>query len=163
MEGLFGNSFVSKNGEVQNPFTSSVQLVGVYFSAHWCPPCRGFTPVLAEVYNEVNKNGKVFEVVFVSCDSDEASFKNYLASMPWVALPFGSEQGNVLNDKFQVSGIPRLVLLRTDGSVAVDNARNMVTSKKANFFDEVVNAQPKVPIDPALLQQIKNGVPVQAK
>ena len=25
-------------------------LVGLYFSAHWCGPCRGFTPVFAEVY-----------------------------------------------------------------------------------------------------------------
>jgi len=22
----------------------------VYFSAHWCPPCRGFTPLLKEAY-----------------------------------------------------------------------------------------------------------------
>ena len=25
-------------------------LVGLYFSAHWCGPCRGFTPVFAEVH-----------------------------------------------------------------------------------------------------------------
>ena len=27
------------------------KLIGFYFSAHWCPPCRLFTPVLAEFYN----------------------------------------------------------------------------------------------------------------
>ena len=25
-------------------------LVLFYFSAHWCPPCRGFTPVLKDFY-----------------------------------------------------------------------------------------------------------------
>ena len=25
-------------------------LVLIYFSAHWCPPCRGFTPVLKAFY-----------------------------------------------------------------------------------------------------------------
>ena len=25
-------------------------IVCFYFSAHWCPPCRGFTPVLKKFY-----------------------------------------------------------------------------------------------------------------
>jgi nucleoredoxin len=29
---------------------SSKKLVAFYFSAHWCPPCRGFTPVLKKFY-----------------------------------------------------------------------------------------------------------------
>ena len=158
-----GNSFVSAKGEVSNPFPSSVQLVGVYFSAHWCPPCRGFTPVLADVYNKVNASGKVFEVVFVSCDNDDASFKNYLASMPWIALPFGNELSNQLSDRFNVSGIPRLVLLLPDGSVAQDNARNLITSKGADFFNEVINTKPKPAVDPVLWQQIVKGATVQTK
>jgi len=26
----------------------------LYFSAHWCPPCRGFTPKLTEFFNKAN-------------------------------------------------------------------------------------------------------------
>ena len=32
----------------------SQELVLYYFSAHWCPPCRRFTPMLAEFYKVSN-------------------------------------------------------------------------------------------------------------
>ena len=35
------------------PFFSQ-ELVLYYFSAHWCPPCRRFTPMLAEFYKVKN-------------------------------------------------------------------------------------------------------------
>ena len=44
--------------------------------AQWCPPCRGFTPVLAKNYTD-NYSAKGMEIVFVSSDRDEASFKSY--------------------------------------------------------------------------------------
>ena len=53
----------------------ALDVVGVYFSAHWCPPCRGFTPQLAQLYKDVTAAGKKFGVVFVSSDRDEKSFQ----------------------------------------------------------------------------------------
>lgn len=32
----------------------SLKWVGFYFSMHSCPPCREFTPILAELYKETN-------------------------------------------------------------------------------------------------------------
>ena len=37
---------------------------------------------------KASENGASFEIVFVSSDRDEASFKEYYAEMPWLALPF---------------------------------------------------------------------------
>merc|ERR1712023_590324 len=45
------------------------KTVGIYFSAHWCPPCRSFTPMLAKAYTSHLKS-KNFEIVFVSSDQD---------------------------------------------------------------------------------------------
>jgi nucleoredoxin len=83
---LFGNTFQTKDGEADDSTLKSAQLIGIYFSAHWCPPCRGFTPVLANFYNEINKNEKIFEIVFSSCDNSEEQYRDYLSKMPWIAL-----------------------------------------------------------------------------
>lgn len=64
-------------------------FTGLYFSAHWCPPCRGFTPVLAKKYEDWKKAGaNNFEIVFISSDRDEASFNDYFKEMPWLAMDF---------------------------------------------------------------------------
>lgn len=69
---------------------------GLYFSAHWCPPCRAFTPMLGEFYNNLKAAGKSLEIVFVSSDRDEAQWKEYYHSMPWLALPFEDRKRKVL-------------------------------------------------------------------
>eukprot|EP00668_Euglena_longa_P029114 GGOE01036458.1.p1 GENE.GGOE01036458.1~~GGOE01036458.1.p1 ORF type:complete len:184 (-),score=58.05 GGOE01036458.1:138-689(-) len=92
-------------------------IVGLYFSAHWCPPCRGFTPSLVKFYNSMKEKGQKFEVIFVTSDSDDDSFKKYYAIMPWLALPFKDQRIRRLSDHFSVRGIPTLVLLDHDGSV----------------------------------------------
>merc|ERR1711871_796533 len=50
-------SFVNKEGESTKLGDISKPYVGLYFSAHWCPPCRGFTPELAKRYTKLNENG----------------------------------------------------------------------------------------------------------
>ncbi len=72
-----GASFVNKKGEKVGIESLDKKIVGIYFSAHWCPPCRGFTPVLAKAYNELQAQNKAFEIVFLSSDQDAASFAVY--------------------------------------------------------------------------------------
>src|ERR1700720_964634 len=40
------------------------KLIALYFSAHWCAPCRKFTPKLVEYYNRVATQHPEFEIVF---------------------------------------------------------------------------------------------------
>ena len=54
---LIGTDFINQKKE-KVAISKDVKLVGVYFSAHWCPPCRGFTPVLANHYKTWNKANK---------------------------------------------------------------------------------------------------------
>ncbi len=47
------------------------KFVLLYFSAHWCPPCRGFTPILKEYYEALKAQRSDFEIIFVSSDENE--------------------------------------------------------------------------------------------
>jgi len=45
---LLGAKLIGKDGEVETMTAlKGKTAVALYFSGHWCPPCRGFTPKLA--------------------------------------------------------------------------------------------------------------------
>jgi len=70
---LFGDTLLTKAGEKPTEeVLAGKTAVGVYFSAHWCPPCRGFTPQLAQMYTDAF-SAKGMEIVFVSGDKDAAA------------------------------------------------------------------------------------------
>ncbi|XP_035691951.1 tryparedoxin-like [Branchiostoma floridae] len=120
---LLGESLQKKAGDEERVQTSSLtgegRYVGLYFSAHWCPPCRMFTPDLIEFYNDFKAKGTL-EIVFVSSDADQGSFDGYFGSMPWLAVPYSDRQKKAeLSDKFGVKGIPTLVILKADSAEVV--------------------------------------------
>jgi len=125
---LFGATLLTSEGEKPTEETlAGKTAVGIYFSAHWCPPCRGFTPKLAEWYTTSLK-AKGLEVVFASSDRDEAAFKDYFGEQPWVALPYANrEMKDKLSKKFKVQGIPSFVILGSDGQVITKDGREAVS------------------------------------
>lgn len=109
--------------------------VALYFSAHWCGPCRAFTPELAKTYKNMKKlvsEGKLednFEFVFVSSDRNQSSFDEYFEEMPWLALPFSNRVGKSdLSSTFDIRGIPSLVTIDPSGKVVNKSARGAVHS-----------------------------------
>lgn len=105
-------------------------LVFLYASAHWCPPCRKYTPQLIKFYNDAKhfykqdpKRTRSVEIVFVSADHDMSGFKNYYATMPWLAVPFDADTRERLMSWMKVTGVPRLMVLdgRT-GKILESNA-----------------------------------------
>merc|ERR1739848_601490 len=124
------------------------KVFAFYFSAHWCPPCRGFTPQLAEWYTQDLKS-KGLEVVFVSSDQDENQFKDYLKEMPWLALDFEDrKRKEQLSSMFGVRGIPALVIIDKDGSVITTEGRGAVSSDPEGA---------KFPWYPPAVSNAKNG------
>jgi len=128
MISLLGDKLVSSAGEVSTAEALKGKVVALYFSAHWCPPCRGFTPKLGGIYKGLVAAGKAFEIVFVSSDRDESAWSEYFGEMPWLALPFGERDlKNKLSKKYKVSGIPSLVIVDEEANTITTDGRAAVT------------------------------------
>lgn len=150
---LLGPSLVGPAGEQVSTklALSNKTAVGLYFSASWCPPCRAFTPVLSEKYRTTYR-GKGMEIIFVSSDRDERSFKEYHSHMPWLALPFESFQvRQSLSAKFGVRGIPMLVVLDAQKPgmhvITSDGRQDVMMDQNGSRYFGVVVA-PKFPGQP---------------
>lgn len=122
MQQLWPRSLVKQRSTVVTASALEGKVVGVYFSASWCGPCRQFTPLLAEAYEESKRAGKAFEIIFVSCDRDEKDWEAYYQGHhPWLSVAYSDPQREALADKFAVRGIPRLCMLKPSGEVLQDN------------------------------------------
>jgi len=137
-ESMLGPKLLSKNGPVNTAEALKGKLVALYFSAHWCPPCRQFTPEFARVYESLTNgaNGKPFAVVFVSHDQDEEAFNEYFGEQPWYAIPFDAEEiRNSLGETFGIRGIPALLILNEEGKLITKDARSDVMKQKEAAYD----------------------------
>jgi thiol-disulfide isomerase/thioredoxin len=128
MKNLFPDLLVTRDGSKRDTAASLAgKMVAVYFSAHWCGPCRQFTPLLGQVYQAMKAAGKAekFEVVFCSADHSEPEFKSYFQSMaPWLAIDYEDDERESFMGTFKVQGIPKLVILAPDGRMITDNGVN---------------------------------------
>jgi nucleoredoxin len=158
---LFKKSKKSKNGGPLEPHTTAsvVQnkdLVLLYFSAHWCPPCQSFTPILADFYVQHAQSDK-FEIIYISSDRTEEEFMKYFTTkMPWYTLhPFHDEVSAAYKKKlaatFKIRGIPTLIVLDVKtGYFITNDARTDVLQAAPNksYADMIRSwkAKPPVPV-----------------
>jgi nucleoredoxin len=120
-----GNLVTSENGTLRPYLDAEFEkkkLIGLYFSAHWCGPCRKFTPSLVDYYKKNAPAHPEFEILFVSNDKTAAAMEGYMreVQMPWPALSFDKVAGNPALTKYAGSGIPCLVVVNETGKVVFD-------------------------------------------
>ncbi|KPI82903.1 tryparedoxin-like protein [Leptomonas seymouri] len=116
----------------------NAEFVLVYFSAHWCPPCRSFTPLLKEFY-ETHHERKNFEVVFMSFDKSEKEMLNYFkaAHGDYYCLPFedAASMKAVWSNSYGFQTIPTLLVFGNN------NPRRLVTKCGRDMVAKDPNAE----------------------
>lgn len=122
------SKLIQAKGGKEVPFKkegASPKFTAIYYSAHWCPPCRAFTPKLVAWYNGFQPKHKDFQLVFASSDKDEKAMLEYMTEtkMPWPAVKFGEKEAAGLKG-YAAGGIPYLVLLDENGKDLTGKAGN---------------------------------------
>lgn len=131
---LLGDKLVTKDGEqATSKVLDGKKVVGLYFSAHWCPPCRAFTPTLSATYEDLVEEHPEFELIFISSDREEAGFAGYYSDMPFKALPYALREKKVeLGAKFEIKFIPALVFLNEKGEVITKHGQELVADAQGD-------------------------------
>lgn len=122
-----------------NEVLAGKNVIGLYFSADWCGPCRQFTPELVSFYERMNKKrGRKdqFQIVWISRCRDANSHYQYFSHMPWLALPIEEASGQIgqlLGEKYGLKGIPSLVLIDELGQTITNDARNKMPADRTGI------------------------------
>ena len=137
LQDLIGDRFIQKcgNSEREREETSltetatidkldGIKFVGLFFSADWCPPCKHMLQPLKNFYTDVNLQERTFEIILVSSDRTQEEWKRHHATMPWMTLPFEDPRANMLREKFEILGVPALIILdAVTGFTVTEKAR----------------------------------------
>lgn len=138
---LVANLGVDVRGPNGNPVpVQAGEVVVFYFSAHWCPPCKQFTPLLKKVHALTANTSTVLtpdgqgytstppqrlHMIFVSSDQSEAEMKSYMAESHgrWSYVTFGTPGTEALSTHFNVQGIPAVYVCTPSGASVIPDAR----------------------------------------
>ncbi|XP_053145690.1 nucleoredoxin-like protein 2 [Hemicordylus capensis] len=135
-----GRVLLNKDGHAVDPEEAlQNKIVGLYFSAAWCSLCRDFTPILCDFYTELVEERHLsapFEIVFVSSDRSPEEMAEYVQEMhgDWLALPFHDPFKHELKKKYNITAIPKLVIVKQTGEVITDKGRKQIRERGLNCF-----------------------------
>eukprot|EP00475_Leptophrys_vorax_P011016 TRINITY_DN17573_c0_g1_i3.p1 TRINITY_DN17573_c0_g1~~TRINITY_DN17573_c0_g1_i3.p1 ORF type:complete len:607 (+),score=136.86 TRINITY_DN17573_c0_g1_i3:418-2238(+) len=112
-----GKDFLKNDGTQITNEALSNKIVMLFFSSKQMDP-DGQALQRLKVFYEAHHDEKEFEVVFVSRDAGDDSFKKYIASMPWCILPMFKaatvRSALLTNLKLNTSKAPNLVVMSKD-------------------------------------------------
>ncbi|KAG5497662.1 hypothetical protein JKF63_03927 [Porcisia hertigi] len=144
-----------------------IDYVFVYFSAHWCPPCRAFTPVLKKFY-DAHHATKNFEIIFLSSDKSSDEMMRYFreAHGDYYCLPYADAKSmsRVWSDTYRFRSIPTLLLFENSNprKIITRCGRDMVTQDPSAETFPWPNADALQLAKPSVFTYIRNTVVVLA-
>ena len=110
------------------------KIIGLYFSASWCPPCRKFTPILSTFYEDLIEYYDDIEIIYISSDKTNIEFNEYRENMPFPALSYEyRDKKEELVKKYNVDKIPTLIFIDTNGNIITKDGKKIIEDSNGNI------------------------------
>ena len=137
----FGKKVVNNKEEEQdlddNTFLK-YNVIGILFTGSWVPPAKEFMTKLEELYAEINKTEKIFEIVQIPNEKSEHAYKESLTDKrPWLYLPFNDPFIKTLVEQFNVEFLPTFIIVNRDFFVLSTNGRkDMIDNEGVKAYEK---------------------------
>lgn len=97
------------------------KYVMLEFWASWCGPCRGEIPHLVKVHNKY----KDFQIISISVDDKDSDWKKAMKEegMVWTQLRNPDGLKGVVQEVYNITGVPTCILLDKEGNFYKTNMR----------------------------------------
>ncbi|MEM9690352.1 MAG: TlpA disulfide reductase family protein [Pseudomonadota bacterium] len=92
------------------------QLQIVSFWATWCPPCREELPILNAIQTQVGADR--LRVIAINLEEPRRQFRRAMRAYKDFELTFVHDKRGTIARRYGVKGIPFMVILDVDGTVA---------------------------------------------
>lgn len=121
--------FVNPKGEkvMLSSLMPKDKYVMLEFWASWCGPCRGEIPHLVKIHNKY----KDFEIISISIDEKDAEWQKAMKEegMVWKQLRNPEGFGGVIQNEYNIQGVPTCIILDKEG-------RHYKTNMRGAYLDE---------------------------
>ena len=132
------DQLLTKNGKVDKSKVFEAPLIGLYFTALWCPPCVGFYPIILDFYNKANNDKLNIEIIFCSLDEDENDFNQFYKNSPFFAIEYSDPKLKELSTAFEIEVIPVFIVFDKYGNLIDLNGRKAIQGKNKINPEEAI-------------------------
>ncbi len=113
-------------------------VIGILFTGSWVPPAKEFMVKLEELYAEINKTEKIFEIVQIPNEKSEQAYKECLTEKRnWLYLPFNDPFIKTLVEQFNVEFLPTFIIVNRDFFILSNNGRkDMIDNEGVKSYEK---------------------------
>lgn len=103
---------------------------------------------------ELNQDSNVIEIIYICLDFDEVKFKKHIENLPWAYYPYQDPKIKELSSKYEITGIPRVLVFNKNGNLLTVNGRKEIYLKGRQAVFNWLTGNKSIKENPSLSNEL---------